>query len=84
MIISDTVTAPAHWACFLVYGDPSGMDPAEVAAAERFIAFIAPAFIVSLHGDDTRFAWSCPLAAGETFSGDVAYYTTHQLARRSA
>lgn len=31
-----TYTLPAHWACYLINGDASGMDESEVAAVDKF------------------------------------------------
>lgn len=34
-----TATAPAHWASYLVNGDASGIDEADIAAADTFLDY---------------------------------------------
>ena len=36
MIDTYTTTAPAHWACYFMYGDCSDMADKEIAAADAF------------------------------------------------
>lgn len=35
-----TYTAPAHWACYFFYDDPTGLDEFEIIQADRWIAQI--------------------------------------------
>ena len=37
-IKTDIVEAPSHWNCYLLYGDCSGMDDAEIAACDKYFA----------------------------------------------
>ena len=84
MITVDHIDAPQSWACYLIYGDPSGMSPADVAAADRFTAYIAPAYIVSVY-DDSFFKWDAHLTNVDRYSGTLCRYVTHQhIARRVA
>lgn len=62
-----TATAPSHWASYLVNGDDSGLDPAEKAAADSWIAREGLGLPVSC--EDAGFIWrhdaarECPLGA---------------------
>lgn len=35
-MITYTTTAPAHWACYFINSDSSGMDESEILAADLF------------------------------------------------
>lgn len=64
----DTVeaTAPAHWACYFINGDPSGMEDSEIAAADRFADWLGGPIVDCA---DAGFLWWhdartwCPLGA---------------------
>lgn len=56
-----TGTAPSHWACYLVNGDGSDLDPDECDAAEKFADWLVGGTwkrggIVSC--EDAGFMWS--------------------------
>lgn len=49
------VTAPAHWASYLINGDASGLETAEVLACDRWLASIGLGAPVSCA--DAGFCW---------------------------
>ncbi len=56
-----TGTAPSHWACYLITGDGSSLEPDECDAAERFADWLLGGDWV--HGsivscEDAGFMWS--------------------------
>ena len=64
---TETFTAPAHWACYFINDDASGMDDADIRAADEWIeslGFGAPVGVSEepefLHWHDAR--WAMPLA----------------------
>lgn len=66
-LIPETYTAPGAWASYLINGDATGIDDADRAAADRFVAWVDAGAPVSC--DDAGFRrWHdafqfCPLAA---------------------
>ena len=59
----DAVTGPAHWACYFINGDASGLDDADIAHADDWVA--RNGCPVSIADDDEgRFTWSYDLHAG--------------------
>lgn len=50
-----TATAPSHWATYLVNGDSSGLEPAELEQANRFAEWLGGS-IVSC--EDAGFMWT--------------------------
>lgn len=64
---AETWTAPSYWASYLINGDSSGMDDADVDQADAFLARVGLGAPVSC--DDAGFLWyhdarqECPLGA---------------------
>jgi len=61
-----TATAPSHWACYFIYGDPGDMDDSEIAQADAFAAWLGGDIVDCvdagfIHWHDAR-QW-CPLAS---------------------
>lgn len=62
-----TITAPSHWASYLINGDASGIEPEDVAACDAWIAREGVGLPVSC--DDAGFRWrhdayaECPLGS---------------------
>lgn len=70
-ILIDIVTAPAHWACYLINGDCSDMSDAEMDAADaRFLGVD----VVDVC-DEPYFSWNFRIFGGDAEGGDVADYT---------
>ncbi len=60
---ADTVTGPAHWACYFINGDASRLDDADIARADAWVE--RNGCPVSIADDDEgRFTWSYDLYAG--------------------
>lgn len=80
------VTAPASWAGYLINGDCSDLSDAEVRACDRWLAGIAPAYVVDIERDDegtpyeARFTYSYAMYGGTAEGGEVLDYVTHQPA----
>lgn len=55
MLIPVTATAPAYWAPYLVNGDASGLEPAELRAADAFSAWLGGPVASCSH--ESFFAW---------------------------
>lgn len=71
----DEITAPSHWASYLIYGDASGYDDAEIKAADEYFA----GWHVVDVSDDEWFSWSADLY-GSTAKGDtLATYTVQKI-----
>ena len=71
-IKTDIVEAPSHWACYLINGDASGMDDAEIAACDEYFKGIR---VLDCNPETERFTWSADLF-GSTSKGDtVCEYT---------
>ena len=68
----ETVTyrLPAYWASYLINGDATGMEDAEMAAVDAFVKSVAPAYPVSCENysvfDRTHDAFSFLPYAGAT------------------
>lgn len=69
MLIPHHYTAPACWAPYLINGDDSGLDAADIAAADAFVARIGMGSPVSCEEGEAAFRWhhdahpECPLGA---------------------
>ena len=71
-IKTDIVEAPSHWACYLINGDASGMDEAEIKACD---AYFVGLHVLDCNTETERFTWSADLF-GSTSKGDtVCEYT---------
>lgn len=71
-IKTDIVEAPSHWACYLINGDASGMDDAEIAACDEYFKGMQ---VLDCNTETERFTWSADLF-GSTSKGDtVCEYT---------
>ena len=71
-IKTDIVEAPIHWACYLVYGDASGMDDAEIEACDEYFKGMQ---VIDCNTDTKRFS-NCADLFGSTSKGDtVCEYT---------
>ena len=44
--------APVHWACYLIYGDASGLEDVDIAAADAFVDRIGCGAPVSMAEDE--------------------------------
>ena len=71
-IKTDIVEAPIHWNCYLIYGDASGMDDAEIAACDKYFAGMQ---VLDCNTETERFT-NCAYLFGSTSKGDtVCEYT---------
>lgn len=70
-----TITAPEHWASYLINGDASGLDDGEQAIIDRWIK---RENVRAVHGvsEQSRFTWSYRLYSPESDAegGSVADY----------
>ena len=81
----DEITAPSHWASYLINGDASGYDDAEIKAADEYFAgwhvvdVSADVLVVLFSTDDEWFSGSADLF-GSTAKGDtLATYTVQKI-----
>ena len=65
-IETDVIEAPTHWASYLINGDPSGYEEADLAAAD---AYFEGWIVLDCDLDTSRFTWSADLY-GSTSKGD--------------
>ena len=74
-----TATAPAHWACYLVNDDASGMEEGDILQCDAWVKRLAVDGwrVVSCEGEPW-FAHSCD--AGWRFNGAIAEYVLHREA----
>lgn len=83
-IQSDMVTAPAHWACYLINGDAGMMDDSDIAACDAFSARLGAWYIVDVarneNGDaiEARFSWHCRYYGATYSGGDLIDYMVHR------
>ena len=71
-IKTDIVEAPSSWSCYLMYGDASGMDDAEIAACDEYFKGIR---VLDCNPETERFT-NCAYLFGSTSKGDtVCEYT---------
>ncbi len=60
LIETQTATGLAHWACYFINGDASGMEDADIAEADAWLAFHQPeetnrhASVVSCEDDENN------------------------------
>lgn len=80
MIKVDEVTAPAHWLPYLINGDASDMDAADLEACHEWQGKIRPFYVVSDVEDSERFTWSYRLHGGTAEGGTVCDYIVHSEA----
>lgn len=71
-IKTDIVEAPSHWACYLLYGDASGMDDAEIAACGEYFKGIQ---VLDCNPETERFTNRAYLFGSTSQSGFVREYT---------
>lgn len=50
-------TLPQCWACYLMYGDFSGLSEQEIEQADTYLRLLDGAYLVSVD-DDSHFSWS--------------------------
>ena len=71
-------TAPAHWACYLINGDCSGMDDADIEACDNW-ADTLPGMVASCTSEDddnhAGFMRWHDAAAFAPYAADCATYT---------
>ena len=70
----ETLTLPAHWACYLVNGDASYLNDSEVAVIDAF-ADTFPAFHVTDVSEEAYFSRYHDADNGEGLLTEVAEYT---------
>lgn len=70
---SVTATAPSAWASYLINGDASGLEPAELAAADRFVEEVLGALPVDCA--DEGFRHFHDATAFAPYSADCQTYT---------
>lgn len=70
-LLTDVITAPAHWAGYLVNGCCDNMTEADMDAADaRFLG----ADVVDMIEDSVHFSWNFRIFGGDAEGGDVADY----------
>jgi hypothetical protein len=74
----EEITAPSHWASYLINGDDSGMEPEEVAACNEWQDKIKPWYVVSTTDEEPRFTWSYKLYGGTAAGGEVMDYVCYK------
>ena len=67
------LTAPSHWASYLVNGDASGMEPNECIACEAWLTRVDLGWPVSC--EDAGFCWRHDADAEMPFGADCQTYT---------
>lgn len=77
-MMATTLTAPAHWAPYLINGDKSGMSTDDMAA---IASHIPASWEVVGCSDEGRFTWSYRLHGGDAEGGTVLNYDV--LVRRA-
>ena len=65
-------TGLSAWACFLINGDATGLDPAEEAAARAFVDFLGG---WPVDCEDAGFTWRPDSFQFWPFAGDCQTYT---------
>lgn len=70
----ETLTLPAHWACYLFYGDASGLDDKEVSIIDAFSNTFAAFHAVDMDAE-TYFSRYHDADNGEGLLTEVAEYT---------
>lgn len=76
-LTTDTITAPACWASYLINGDDSGMDPEEIEACNDWLAANNNPSIVGTEDDEPWFTWSYATYGGTAAGGEVLDYIAH-------
>ena len=71
----DEIIAPSHWASYLINGDASGHDDAEIEAAD---AYFADLHVVDV-SDEEWFSWSADLYGGTSKGDTLATYTVQKI-----
>lgn len=79
MIKVETYTAVAFWACYFINGDCSGMEPDEIALADKWLESIAPYYPVCIVDDSERFTWSGLLYGSDRAGVTVCDYNCHSV-----
>ena len=76
-----TVTGAAYWASYLINGDSSGLEPAEKALCDAWLAReLEPGEDVVSCDDESRFSWSYGLYTGaDCAGGDLLDYTVVKI-----
>lgn len=79
----DTITAPSHWASYLINGDASGLDDGESEIIDRWRKRHGVRAVHDVE-DEGRFTWSYNLFNPESgcTGGNVAEYTCELHKRR--
>jgi hypothetical protein len=70
-----TYTAPSHWACYLFYDDPTGLDAKDIKRVDRWIASIGLGAPVEV--EEVGFMQYCDarLDGAFPFAADCSEYT---------
>lgn len=76
----------AQWASYLINGDSSGLEPREVELCDKWLAQLAPGYIVSVADNDDGepespwFTWSYGLHTGDDCAGgNCLTYIGHKV-----
>lgn len=72
-----TITGAAYWAPYIINGDSSGLEPAEIALCDAWEAReLEPGESIVDCEEESRFSWSYDLHTGaDCRGGDVLDYT---------
>jgi len=69
-----TGTAPSHWACYFINSDDSGMEPADIAAADAFANWLGG---VPVDCEDAGFIAYHDARQFMPLAADCQLYTAH-------
>lgn len=67
-----SATAPSHWAAYFINGDDSGMEDSEIAAADKFAAWLGGSIVDC---QDAGFLWYHDARQFFPFGSDCQEYT---------
>lgn len=82
------IIGPSCWASYLINGDASGIDQADIDACDAWHEAQAPFYCVDTkrskdgEGEESWFTWSYSLYGGTTQGGDVVTYIFHRQRRK--
>lgn len=78
MVTTETELMPAHWANYLINGDPSGMEDNDITRCDEHIDKIIGFRDASVTVEDDAepfFSWSFDLHGGNAKGGELLEYT---------
>jgi hypothetical protein len=70
------LTLPMYWACYLMYGDASGLQDGEAEAIDAYLQEYEVGACINIE-DDAYFSWTNDANTG--LGGDVCTYTFLKL-----